>query len=163
MQLNAPNVLSLSRLALAGCFVLARTPALQAAIVLVAASTDFIDGWIARRFGQRSKAGEVLDPITDKLFVLTVLVTLLVRGLISPAQLLLLLTRDLFNTIAFTVAKARKWPVQFKSRMSGKIVTSLQIATVVAVLVVPGLTTPVLWLTFAAALVAIFDYSRAGV
>ncbi|NNC88314.1 MAG: CDP-alcohol phosphatidyltransferase family protein [Akkermansiaceae bacterium] len=45
-------------------------------VFVVAAASDGIDGWIARRFNQRSRLGGVLDPIADKALVLTALITL---------------------------------------------------------------------------------------
>jgi phosphatidylglycerophosphate synthase len=71
--LRVPSLLSLARLPLAAAFVLLvdRPPVLV--LVLVAAGvTDVLDGWYARRFDQVTATGAVVDPITDKLFVLTV-------------------------------------------------------------------------------------------
>lgn len=47
-----------------------------AATFLVAAGTDGIDGWVARRFNQRSRLGTILDPIADKGLLLSALITL---------------------------------------------------------------------------------------
>src|SRR5688500_7674725 len=98
MKLNAPYLLSLARLPPAAAFVFADSALVRGIVVMTAVLTDFVDGWIARHFRQRSRAGELLDPVTDKLFVLTVLVTLLARHELLWWELLLLLLRDVYNT-----------------------------------------------------------------
>ena len=162
MQLNVPNLLSLSRLVLAIVFVFARQPMHQAVIIGLAGLTDMTDGWIARRFGQRSRTGEVLDPVTDKLFVLAVVLTLLLRQQLQLWQVLVLLTRDFFNTGAYIYLKLRASKLRFTSRQSGKLVTVLQIATLMVAIVLPRYLNAALWITFAASLVSIVDYTRAG-
>lgn len=162
MRFTLPNLVSLSRLALAGWFVAAATPRTQAVIIVLAAASDFLDGWFARRFNLRSRAGEILDPVTDKLFVLTVLLTLLLRGQLRLAHLLLLLIRDLYTTAAFIYARARRLPLRFKARFSGKVVTTLQIATVLAVVIAPALFLWTLGVTLAASVFAMYDYTAAG-
>lgn len=162
MKLNAPNLLSLSRLPLAVAFVFADSALVRGSVIVAAGLTDFVDGWIARHFKQRSRAGELLDPVTDKLFVLTVLATLLLRGELLWWELLLLLLRDFYNTAAFVILKARGKKLRFAARMSGKIVTALQIATVFAIILVPAVARAVLFLTVAASVYAIYDYTKAG-
>ena len=162
MQLNAANLLSLSRLALAAAFPFVPNGSTQAVLIGTAGLTDMTDGWVARRFGQRTRAGEVLDPVTDKLFVLVVVATLLVRGQLEFWQMLLLLLRDFYNTGAFIILKARHATIRFKSRMSGKVVTVLQIATVLIAVLVPQWVLVALLVTTIAALIAIVDYTRTG-
>ena len=162
MQLNAANLLSLSRLALAAAFPFASNGSTQAVLIGTAGLTDMTDGWVARHFGQRTRAGEVLDPVTDKLFVLTVVVTLLARGQLELWQVALLLLRDIYNTGAFFILKARHAAIRFKSRMSGKVVTVLQITTVLIAVLLPRWVLAGLAVTTVAALIAIVDYTRIG-
>ncbi|MEX2281377.1 MAG: CDP-alcohol phosphatidyltransferase family protein [Gemmatimonadota bacterium] len=162
MKLNAPNALSLARLPLAVAFIFAESTLLRGVVIITAGLTDFIDGWIARHFRQRSRAGELLDPVTDKLFVFTVLITLLVRGHLLWWELFLLLLRDLYNTLVFTALKLRRVDLQFKARMSGKVVTVLQIATIFAITVVPAVARVTLLVAVAASIYAIVDYTRYG-
>ena len=79
-----PGLLSLSRvpLAVVFSFVVGR-PVLALGVLVGAGLTDVLDGWYARRFGQVTATGAALDPITDKLFVLTVAITLVVTGQLS--------------------------------------------------------------------------------
>jgi CDP-diacylglycerol---glycerol-3-phosphate 3-phosphatidyltransferase len=81
--MNIPNSLSLMRIVFIPCFVVifylpfnwSRLAA--AALFAVAALTDWLDGYLARRLGQTSKLGAFLDPVADKLMVAVVLVVLL--------------------------------------------------------------------------------------
>ena len=82
MKLNLANFLTLLRIAaipvVVICFYSPLEYARPIAGVLfgLAAITDMIDGWVARRFGQMSRFGEFLDPVADKLMVAIVLVML---------------------------------------------------------------------------------------
>lgn len=75
-------------------------------VLAVMAGTDWIDGYVARRFDQASKLGRVLDPIADRLALLAVAVTLVIAGvvhwlylaaLVIPDAILLVLTLSLFR------------------------------------------------------------------
>ena len=82
LKLNLANILTLLRIAaipvVVVCFYSPLDYARPIAAILfgLAAITDMIDGWVARRFGQMSRFGEFLDPVADKLMVAIVLVML---------------------------------------------------------------------------------------
>ncbi len=69
---NIPNLLSLSRLPLAvvlcACIAYEQWPA-ALAVFVVAALTDWLDGWWARKFDQGTPLGRSLDPLTDKVLI----------------------------------------------------------------------------------------------
>ena len=81
--MNIPNALSLLRIGLIPCFVVlvylpwTWTNLAAAAVFILAAITDWLDGYLARRLGQISKLGAFLDPVADKLLVAVVLIVLL--------------------------------------------------------------------------------------
>ena len=93
-----PNLLSAARIAtgpvLAWAVLTAQAPALAVTIVIAAAVSDLFDGLAARATGQVSELGAVLDPIADKIFVLTALWLLwgesLIRGSTAWAVLIIL-------------------------------------------------------------------------
>ena len=159
--LTLPNVLSLSRVALVPFFVLAATPAARVAIVGVAALTDLLDGWLARRRRSASRVGAIIDPIADRLFVLAALATLLAEGMLTAWQGALLLSRDVATTIGFFVARSavRLRRVELRSRLPGKVVTTLQLATLLAVLLRPQLVSPLAVATGVVSAVAVADYT----
>ncbi|MEO8270860.1 MAG: CDP-alcohol phosphatidyltransferase family protein [Aureliella sp.] len=76
---NVPNALSLTRLLLAvavGLLIECDWYLLALIFFVIAASTDFLDGWWARRFNQVTKFGRMLDPFVDKIIVTAALVAL---------------------------------------------------------------------------------------
>lgn len=159
--LTLPNVISLSRLALAAGFVVAPGPRERAALIVVASLSDFLDGWLARRSGAATRWGALIDPVADRAFVFTAICVYLFEGLVTTGQYFTFLARDLATAIGFLVARAVSWlrPVQFKARMSGKIVTVLQLAMLLAVPLAPPYVRPLVWGIGVAAAIAIVDYT----
>ncbi len=98
--LTVPNVLSAARLAGIPLFLylLLGPHADGWAILVLAASgwTDFFDGKIARRFGQISRLGQLLDPLADRLYVVSTVLALTVRNVVPVWLAATLLARDLF-------------------------------------------------------------------
>jgi len=82
MKLNAPNILTLTRIAVIPVFVLVFflpfdwAHPVSAAIFAVAAFTDWLDGYLARKLQQTSRFGAFLDPVADKLMVAVTLILL---------------------------------------------------------------------------------------
>ena len=140
-----PNLISLSRLALAAAFASADLASTRALVVLAASITDVLDGWLARMMRSQSRTGALIDPIADRAFVTIAVATLAVEGTLSPVDCVLLLLRDGMTVIGFFVARATPSlrRVTFKARMSGKVTTGMQLLTLLAALVrpvwVPGL------------------------
>jgi phosphatidylglycerophosphate synthase len=132
---RVPGLLSLSRipLAIAFPFVVGR-PTLALGVLIGAGLTDLLDGWVARRFHQVTATGAALDPVTDKLFVLTVAITLVATRQLSPLSLLLLSTREAFElplVLWLALRRARRMRDEPPStNIAGKVVTALQFATV---------------------------------
>ena len=102
--LTVPNVLSLARLVLAiVLFVVMERGAwgLATWLFVVAASTDWVDGWYARRFGQVSRLGRIFDPLVDKVIVCGAYVLLAERGgasAIVPWMAVVVIVRELVVT-----------------------------------------------------------------
>jgi CDP-diacylglycerol---glycerol-3-phosphate 3-phosphatidyltransferase len=157
-----PNVLSLSRLLLAVLFIPAGRAA-RIALIVVAAASDFLDGWIARRTNTTTRWGALVDPIGDRIFVLVVIVVYLLEGELSLLEAVLFLLRDIATALGFVVARAMPSlrAVELKARFPGKIVTVLQLVTLVALVVgVPSLA-PYVGVVALASVVAIADYTDA--
>jgi len=99
MVFTVPNLLTVVRFLGVPLFiwlVLAEQEYGTAALVLaVMASTDWVDGYIARRFNQMSKLGRVMDPIADRLSLIAVAVTLVIAGVVQWWYLAALLVPDL--------------------------------------------------------------------
>ncbi len=160
-----PNLLSALRLGLAMAFPWS-PPLWRAPMVIVAGFTDWLDGFIARTFGAKSTTGLLLDAVADKLFALSVLLTLVATREIAWWQMALVIARDLAVVfVAIYVALRRRWPAfrRLVPRVPGKVTTGFQFALFLAMLlppVGPGARQVVLWLTVACSGLAAADYLR---
>jgi cardiolipin synthase len=96
--LTVPNAITAVRLAglpLFAWLVLGPRRLLLAFVVLaVIATTDWIDGYVARRFDQVSRIGKLVDPLVDRLLLATAVITLLIADLIPWPLVALILVRD---------------------------------------------------------------------
>jgi phosphatidylglycerophosphate synthase len=159
--MTLPNAVSMSRLLLAALFVAQREPVTRFALLLIASATDFLDGWIARRRHITSRSGALINPTADRIFVFAALCAYLVEGAISIGAYLTLLSRDIATVIGFVVARSVPWlrDVEFRARWLGKLVTALQLATLMAVIVAPGLVSWLVLVVAAASVASIADYT----
>ena len=98
-MVTVPNVITAVRLAglpLFAWLVLGPQRLIIAFWVLVLiATTDWIDGYVARRFDQVSRVGKLVDPLVDRALLATAVITLLVAGLIPWPLVALILVRDI--------------------------------------------------------------------
>lgn len=94
-----PNIISLVRLAGVPLFLwLVLGPEADGwalGVLMLSGVTDWLDGYLARRLGQTSQLGQILDPVADRLYILAVVVGLAVRDIIPWWLAVLLPARDL--------------------------------------------------------------------
>ena len=134
-SINLPNFLTLVRICLIPVFVvvfLAPTPdrSLVAAVIFtVAAVTDLLDGYIARRTGQITKLGKLLDPIADKLLVLSALILLVNIDRVSALVALLIIARELAVTGIRAIAAGERLIIAAET--TGKYKMALQVVAIV--------------------------------
>lgn len=137
--LNVPNAITLARIALVPLLLyvlLGRLPYGQfwaALVFAVGALTDGVDGYIARRTGQVTAVGKLIDPLADKLLVAAALVALVERGALSSWVVLVILAREFAITGLRAVAAADG--VVIAASPWGKLKTALQIAAILVVIV----------------------------
>jgi cardiolipin synthase len=112
-----PNAISFARLACVPLFLAllwgAERPAVAAWLLAVLGATDWIDGWIARRFDQGSELGKILDPTADRALLIAAAVALLVENVPGPvhALVVVVLVREIVIasvTVGLAVAGARR-------------------------------------------------------
>jgi CDP-diacylglycerol--glycerol-3-phosphate 3-phosphatidyltransferase len=104
---------------------------------VIAAVSDGLDGWIARRFNQRSALGVVLDPIADKGLLLTAIITLSLYPWTVGLPLwfpVLVVARDIVILVGCGLLKFFTGHIEVRPSMLGKAATALQMATVAWVL-----------------------------
>ena len=123
---TVPNLLSFARILLIPVFVLliVHHPTTTAGVVMFGAvvATDWVDGWVARRTGQVSELGKILDPTADRLAIASGLIALVVRGAFPLWAALLILVRDaaILAAGAFLLAGRR---IRIEVRFIGKSAT----------------------------------------
>ena len=107
---TVPNAVTLVRLLLMPvCAYLLATGRYGWGIALTAVvgSTDWVDGWLARRTGQVSRLGQLLDPLADRLLIASVAIALVVREVVPWQAAVLLVARDLVLLCGWPVLKRR--------------------------------------------------------
>lgn len=134
-SINVPNLLTLTRILLIPVFVvLFATPdphrSIIAAIVFaVAAVTDLLDGYLARRSGQVTKLGKLLDPIADKLLVLSALILLVNVDRVSALVAILIIAREVAVTGIRAIAATEGMIIEAET--TGKYKMALQVIAIV--------------------------------
>lgn len=137
---NIPNMLTLGRVAVIPVIIYLllahRTPqgSFWAAVLFsLAAITDFLDGWLARNIGLESVLGKFLDPLADKLVVMSVLVCMVDLGRIPVWLVVLLLAREL--SISGLRSIASQEGLTLHVVQAGKLKTALQLVGLIAMLI----------------------------
>lgn len=142
MRLTLPTILTLMRIMLLPVMVAVfyapfpRASIAAAGVFILAAFTDWLDGWIARRFDMSSAFGAFLDPVADKLMV-AVTLFLLVQKNPTP---LLAVTAAVIVGREISISALREWMAEIGQRatvrvaMVGKVKTVMQIIALIVLL-----------------------------
>ena len=159
MSLNVPTALTWLRILLIPVFVGVYylpdawlAPAgknwLAMSIFAVAAITDWLDGWLARRLGLTSAFGAFLDPVADKLMVAAALILLVALGRAEAWLAIIIIGREI------AISALREWMAELGAGKSvavafvGKLKTTAQMTAIIALLLyeplIPGVPTPLL-------------------
>ena len=135
--LNPPNVLTLTRLLaaplVAACIV-HEADGLALALLAVAGFTDALDGLLARRFGWSTQLGAYIDPLADKILLVTVYIALGMAGLIPPWLVIVVVGRDLLILMVAAAALLGTHYRGFEPSVWGKLSTLVQMLTGVVAL-----------------------------
>jgi cardiolipin synthase len=142
-----PNVLTIFRMALTPVFVsllFYQKFVWALAAFVIAGITDGLDGLLARRFQQQSELGRILDPIADKMMLVTSFVVLSMRGVFPtplPKHLpvpfwvtITVISRDIFILVAAAAINMVSGFRAFRPSFLGKVSTVVQIVAVAAVI-----------------------------
>ena len=117
LELNLPNQLTLLRVLLTPVFVfllLSDSPfEMQASLVvfIIAALTDWYDGWIARKLGYNTRWGKFLDPLADKILAAAALFAYVALGLVDAWMVWIVVVRDFLITGLRSYAEYKDQPV----------------------------------------------------
>jgi len=147
-NVSLPNLLTLSRILLIPVFVLlfwTPTPgrSLAAAVVFViAAVTDLLDGYLARRRSQVTKLGRLLDPIADKLLVLSGLILLVQLQRVAAVVAILIIAREVAVTGVRAIAASQG--IVLSAETIGKYKMVAQVVAIVLLILEDGIV-PAAW------------------
>lgn len=147
-MMNLPNSLTLLRVAFIPVFiVLFYLPFTwsyyaSAVVFILAAITDWLDGFLARRLQQMTKFGAFLDPVADKLIVVTALILLLQDYAVTHPRSSMLFAVAVVIIIGreIVISALREWMAELGSRASvavsmvGKLKTTLQMVAIIVLL-----------------------------
>ena len=134
MKLNLPTLLTLSRIVLIPFFIMVAPdhPFMGALIFGIASITDFLDGYLARKTGQITKFGIILDPIADKFLVISALILLVDMGRLSAWIAIIIIVREFLVTGFRAVALSKD--IVIPAEMGGKLKTTAQIASILCLI-----------------------------
>lgn len=134
------------------------------AVFLAAAATDLIDGWLARRWGQVTTVGTLLDPIADKLLVSAALVSLVDIHRVAAWIVILIIGREFAVSGLRSIAAAAGYTIKAselgKTKMAAQVIA---ISLVIAGIRWPqlnGVATVAMWAVMLFGIVSAADYFR---
>lgn len=103
-----------------------------ALVVFAGASfTDFLDGYIARKYSMITSLGKLLDPLADKFLTITAFTIFLFKGTISPGVLLIVTLREIMISVFRAVAASKDLVIA--ASVYGKLKTLLQMSTIIVI------------------------------
>lgn len=136
--MNLPNSLTVLRLFLTIGFVIYAQKAglfayaLAVALFVIAAITDFLDGYIARKYNLFTNFGKIMDPIADKFLVLSAFFVFMIKGQVAPWMFYIIAGREILVTVSrlFLMKKGKV----LAAEKEGKLKTVLQMAAIIWIL-----------------------------
>lgn len=138
------------------------------AIFLLAIFSDALDGCIARVKGERTKLGAFLDPLADKLLLITVFVCLsIVKALppefkLAPWVVIIVISRDVIIVLGSVIIHMTNGKLIISPTILGKATTSVQMFTVLALLLQLKIFTPLMYTMIFFTVLSGLDYIRIG-
>lgn len=170
--MNLPNSLTLARIFLVPIVVavlltkeIPNWTFWGASLFLVAALTDLLDGYLARRRKQVTTLGRLLDPIADKLLVSSALISLVQLGMVPAWMVVIIIGREFAVSGLRSIAAHEGFTINVSTLGKGKMVT--QVAAVVGIILghkydgwVQDTATVLLWAVVVLALISMIQYFR---
>lgn len=169
--MSIPNLITLGRVILVPVvFWLLVSGRIEAAFVLfvVAGISDAVDGYLAKRFNWQTELGAYLDPLADKLLLVSIFIALGVLGELPSWLVIAVVSRDILIVMAVVLSWLLDNPVHIKPLVVSKINTVTQILLAAAVLADEGfalgisdIRTALVWATALSTLASLIAYMRA--
>jgi len=141
--MNLANRITILRLLVIPFFIMAILYSrLEIALIIfaLAALSDGVDGYIARKYNQKTELGRILDPLADKILIISALICLSVSKTIAPSFKLppyvpiIIISRDAIIILGVLLIYVIKGEINIKPTLISKITTFFQMLTIIAVL-----------------------------
>jgi cardiolipin synthase len=140
-QISIPNILTLLRILLTPLLVIFLLKDMNLAalcVFIIAGVSDGLDGFIARFFNQRTELGAFLDPIADKLLLMSSFIVLAILGIVPGWLTVIVLSRDILIVTGIIIIKLFDIQVKIRPSMISKCTTVVQLLTVLIILIEPN-------------------------
>lgn len=134
---HLPNIITIARIALVPVMILLLKEQDYAAgliVFVIAGASDALDGYLAKRLNVQSRLGAILDPVADKLLLVSAYVMLTVLGHIPFWLVLVVVFRDLLIVGGYMLYTSHAGPVKMRPSILSKLNTLMQIALVTVIL-----------------------------
>jgi cardiolipin synthase len=135
--MTVPNLITILRIILVPIFVIYminNRPLASLIIFIIASITDALDGFIAKVFHQKSNLGAYLDPLADKILLMTAYITLAILKMIPSWLTVLTISRDVIILLGVLILYLNRYPVKINPSLLSKATTCIQVATILVVL-----------------------------
>ena len=135
--MTVPNLLSILRILLVPVFIIYMLNSRMFAsliVFIIAGVSDALDGFIAKVFHQRTNLGAHLDPLADKILLISAYVTLAIFNLIPSWLAVLTISRDVLILLGVLVLYLNRYPVRMKPSILSKATTCMQVVTILIAL-----------------------------
>ncbi len=169
MTPNLPTMITISRIVLIPFFIVLTpyNPFLGSSIFAIASATDFLDGYLARKRGQITRFGIILDPIADKFLVISALILLVDMARLSAWIAIVIIVRE-FLVTALRVAALSK-DIVIPAEAGGKLKTGFQVAGILCLIIdlsigpidLYDIGTVLIWISMVLAIVSGVQYTVA--
>jgi cardiolipin synthase len=134
---HLPNLITLARIALVPVLILLlkdQDYATGLLVFVIAGASDALDGYLAKRLNAQSRLGAILDPVADKLLLVSTYVMLTLLGHIPFWLVLVVVFRDLLIVGGYVLYTSHAGPVKMRPSILSKLNTLMQIALATLVL-----------------------------
>lgn len=148
IPVNIPNIITVLRILITPLFIILiqRDLYLPALVVFTAAGiSDGLDGFLARYFNQRTRLGATLDPIADKILLMSAYIILALKGIMPNWLTVIAISRDLLIIIGIAILTFTRIKVEINPTLISKFTTAAQLGAVFLTLLDPQ---PALAFTF---------------
>lgn len=135
--INIPNIISLSRLFLVIIFlILFYYDKIYYSLIILAFSaiTDLLDGFLARMLKQQTPFGSFLDPLADKIFIITTFTIFMIKNYIPWWFFSIVIVREILVSSGWVIVYQYKAIITTRPRFSGKISIFFQMTTIIVVI-----------------------------